>query len=172
MMERYKTGIQDFGVALVAIIAGAGVIHFGDRLLGVKLELFWGISTFSGAWILALFFVPFLAGIVVSFIYGLGGKILAHFSPLIIRIASYYELNTMPATALPEHAAILPIYYWLLVVIVSAEFAAVGGVVGEVLVKKIYGRSPRSLLHKKYAPKSGEGVPAAPVSGHQSNEPN
>ena len=151
MTSDIKGKFQDFGMALVAIIAGAGIIHFGDRLLGVKLELFWGVSTFSPLWVLDLFLVPFIAGIAVSFIYGLGGKILAHFSPLVVRIASYYELNSISPTDLPEGAVLLPIGYWLLVVIMSVEFAAFGGVVGEILMKKIYGRSPKHLLHKKYS---------------------
>ncbi|KAF0190648.1 MAG: hypothetical protein FD165_2550 [Gammaproteobacteria bacterium] len=149
-------------MALVAISAGAVIVYFGDRLLGVKLELFWGVSTFTPLWVLDLFFVPFLAGIVVSCIYGLGGKIVAHFSPLIVRIVSYYELNSIPADALPDYSVLLPMSYWLLVMIVSVEFAAVGGVVGEILIKRVYGRSPKSsLLHKKYAKATDARVSAA-----------
>src|SRR5690606_33282542 len=83
-----KSRSMDAVVATIAVLAGAVIVYAGDRLLGVKLELFYGVSTFTPAWVLALFFVPFVAGIVVSLIYGLGGKILAHFSPLIVRVVS------------------------------------------------------------------------------------
>lgn len=157
-------------MALVAIGVGAAIVYFGDRLLGVELELFRGVSTFTPLWVLDLFFVPFVAGIVVAGIYGLGGKIVAHFAPLVVRIPSYYQLDSLPVTALPDHAVLLPISYWLLVVVVSVEFAAFGGVVGEILVKKVYGRSPRALLHKRYAKD-----PVAPLptgSEQPSNESN
>ena len=78
--------------------------------------------TCSGCWVTALFFVPFVAGIVVSLIYGLGGKILAHFSPLIVLVASYYELHQDPLVA---DGVLLPIGYWLFIVIVAVEFASV-----------------------------------------------
>lgn len=169
MTENFKSRLQDFGMMLVAVMAGAGIIHFGDRLLDVRLELFWGVSTFTPAWVLDLFFVPFVAGMAVSFIYGLGGKIIAHFCPLIVRIPDYYELSSMPASALPENALLLPMGYWILIVIMSVEFAAFGGVVGEILIKKVYGRSPRHLLHKKYAKDKPDSAPVEAMSNNQSN---
>jgi hypothetical protein len=133
----------------VAILAGAAVVLLGDYLLGVNLELFHGIGTFSPIWVLDLFVVPFIAGIVVSMIYGLGGKILAYFSPLIIRIASYIQLNG--AESLPEGVSVLPLGYWTLVIIVAIEFSALGGIVGEIIIKRTYGRtSDKSKLHKKF----------------------
>ncbi len=150
MMNRVlKTRLSDFGVALLAVVVGAGIVYFGDRLLGVRLEYYFGVETFSPVWVLDLFAVPFVAGIVVSLIYGLGGKILAHFSPLIVRIASFYELHhgLMP----PEGTIVLPLSFWLLIAVVSAEFAAFGGVVGEIITKRTYGRTAnKRLLHKKY----------------------
>ncbi len=149
-----KLPINDRLMALfmsaVAIGAGALVIHLGDKLLGIRLELFWGVSTFSPLWIVDLFVVPFIAGIVVSMIYGLGGKLLCYFSPIIVRVASYMEMNAI-APELPEGIMVLPIYYWILVLIVAIEAAAFGGVVGEIIVKRTYGRRPRYMLYKKAA---------------------
>lgn len=150
-----KRRLSDIGMGLIAILAGSVVVYLGDKLLGVTLEFYFGVSTFSPMWVLDLFFVPFIAGIVVSMVYGLGGKILAHFSPLIVRVVSFYDYNyvTMP----PEGMFLLPISYWLLVLIVAAEFAAIGGFVGEVLIKKTYGRTnARYLLHKRYSKEAPE----------------
>ncbi len=144
MNKALKQRLMDMGVATIAVSCGALVIYVGDTLLGVKLELFYGIATFHPLWIVDLFFVPFLGGIVVSLIYGLGGKILAHFSPLIVRVISYYQLHLEGP---PPGSDLLPLGYWLLVVIVAAEFAAIGGVVGEVVVKRTYGREGQ--LHKR-----------------------
>jgi hypothetical protein len=152
-----KHKLTDFGVALIAVLVGAAVIHFGDKLLGVTLEFYFGVSTFSPTWVLDLFFVPFLAGIVVSMVYGLGGKIWAHFSPLIVRIVSFYDYHYV--TAPPEGVLLLPIYYWLLVVVVAVEFAAIGGFVGEIIIKKTYGRTrEKHLLHKRYRKEAPEPV--------------
>lgn len=148
MSPRLKNRLIDLGMAVVAVVAGAVVIYIGDMLLGVKLEYFFGVATFSPLWVLDLFFVPFVAGVLVSYIYGLGGKILAHLPPLLIRIPSYYMLSN--GAAVPPGVEVLPMGYWILVVVISAEFAAFGGVVGEIIVKRTYGRSPKELLHKKY----------------------
>lgn len=133
-------------MAVVAITAGALVIYAGDRLLGIRLELFWGVATFSPTWSVDLFVVPFIAGMVVSMIYGLGGKLLCYFSPIIVRGISYIEMVNYGE--LPEGVALLPLGYWVLVLIVAVEAAAFGGVFGEVLIKKVYGRRPKHLLYK------------------------
>lgn len=165
MNTAVKNKLANFGVALIAILIGAVVIHFGDKLLGVKLEFYFGVSTFSPAWVLDLFFVPFLAGIVVSMVYGLGGKIWAHFSPLIVRIISFYDYNYV--TTPPEGVFLLPIPYWLLVIVVAAEFAAIGGFVGEIIIKRTYGRTKeKHLLHKRYRKEAPESVtPDQPSDG-------
>lgn len=145
----FKGKLADFAVGMLAILAGSVVVYFGDKLLGVTLEFYFGVATFSPVWVLDLFFVPFVAGIVVSLIYGFGGKILAHLSPLIVRVWSFYEYNYVSTP--PEGMFLLPMSYWLLVLVLSVEFAAIGGVIGEILVKKTYGRTKdKSLLHKKY----------------------
>jgi len=130
----------------LAIVAGAGVNYFGDRLLGIRLELFWGVSTFSPLWILDLFAVPFIAGIVVSMVYGLGGKILCYFAPLLLRGFSYFDL--IYGGGPPDGATVLPFAYWVLVLIVAVEAAAFGGVAGEIFIKKTYGRRPRHMVYK------------------------
>jgi len=142
-----KFSILDITWGLFAIGAGALVVYLGDQLLGVKLEIFSGFNTYNIFWVLDLILVPFIAGLLVSFIYGLGGKILAHFSPLVIRVIEYYSLDQ---SSLHDGIAVLPLGFWILVVIVTVEAAAAGGFVGEVVVKRTYGRSPRYLIHKKY----------------------
>lgn len=148
MNAKLKNRLFDVGMGTVAVLVGAGIVYLGDKLTGVTLEIFYGVGTFTPLWVINLFLVPFIAGIVVSLIYGLGGKMLAHLSPVIIRVISYIELHG--AVHLPDGGILLPIAYWLLVVVVAAEFAAFGGVVGEILVKKTYGRTAKHLLHKKY----------------------
>lgn len=133
-------------MVVVAIGAGALVNYIGDRLLGVRLELFWGVSTFSVWWVLDLFLVPFIAGMTVSLIYGLGGKILCYFAPIVTRVISYVQMHNYQD--LPDGVFVLPIYYWVMVLIVAIEAAAFGGVIGEVLIKRTYGRRPRHLVYK------------------------
>ena len=130
-----------------AIGVGALVNYAGDRLLGVRLELFWGVSTFSLIWAADLFIVPFFAGLSVSMIYGLGGKLLCYFSPIIVRGISYIQMSYY--TEMPEGVVVLPFFYWILILIVAIEAAAIGGVFGEILVKKTYGRRPKHLLYKR-----------------------
>lgn len=143
--QRVKSRLLDYCVGIVAVAAGAVVVYFGGKLLGVRLEFYYGPATYSPQWVLTLFFIPFLAGIVVSLIYGLGGKILAHAPALIVHAVGYYQVY---GTTPPPGADILPIGYWIFVVILCVEFATVGGVIGEVMVKRTYGRTDRRNLHK------------------------
>jgi hypothetical protein len=113
---------------LVALIIGTAMLHFGDRLLGVRIELFSGLSTFSFAWILDVFFVPFLVGLTVSWIYGLGGKWLCYFPPIIVRCLSYAEIYYVSGT--PHGSNLNPLGWWTLYVVLSVESAVIGGVYG------------------------------------------
>ncbi len=131
----------------LAIGAGVLVNYAGDKLLGIRLELFWGVGTFSPIWVLDLFLVPFIAGAAVSLVYGLGGKLLCYFVPIIVRGISYIQM--MNYEGLPEGVTLLPFWYWILVLIVAIEAAAFGGAFGEIMVKKTYGRRPKHLLHKQ-----------------------
>jgi hypothetical protein len=136
MNQRYLRG-------LVAMLIGMSVNHFGDRLLGVKIELFSGLSTFSFAWMLDVFFVPFLAGLAVAWIFGMGGKWLCYFPPLIVRSLSYAEILYVSGT--PHGSTLNPMGWWGLYVILAMESAGIGGIVGEVLIKNVYGRSRKVL---------------------------
>lgn len=131
----------------LAILAGAAVNLIGDRLLGVRLEYFFGVYTFSPLWIVDLTVVPLISGLVVSLIYGLGGKLLCYFAPLVARVWSYFEVIYF--ADLPAGYSILPFYYWVMLVLVAVEVAAIGGVAGEILVKKTYGRRPHHLIYKE-----------------------
>lgn len=136
MKQRYLTG-------LVALLIGMALNHFGDRLLGVKMELFSGLSTFSFAWALDVFFVPFLVGLVVSWIFGMGGKWLCYFPPLIVRSLSYAEILYVSGT--PHGSILNPLGWWGLFVILAMESAGIGGIIGEVMIKKVYGRSNKNI---------------------------
>jgi hypothetical protein len=132
MKQRYQLGIA-------ATLIGMALNHLGDRLLGVKIELFSGLSTFSFAWMLDVFFVPFVVGLVVAWIFGMGGKWLCYFPPLIVRSLSYAEILYVSGT--PHGSSLNPMGWWGLYVILAMESAGIGGIVGEVMIKNVYGRS-------------------------------
>lgn len=136
---------KDFIVALVAIMAGAAVIHFINGFLGVRIEHWYGVATFNVEYILALIFVPFIAGMLVTAVYGLGGKILAHFSPLIILGMNYIQSYNAPF--LPNGADLFPPEYMVLPIILAMEFCALGGFAAESMIKKIYGRNPQPKVN-------------------------
>ena len=143
MNQRYLRG-------LVAMLIGMSLNHFGDRLLGVKIELFSGLSTFSFAWMLDVFFVPFLAGLAVAWIFGMGGKWLCYFPPLIVRSLSYAEILYVSGT--PHGSTLNPIGWWGLYVILAMESAGIGGIFGEVMIKNVYGRSKKGMLEEAEQP--------------------
>lgn len=132
MTQRYLTG-------LFALMTGVILNYFGDRLLGVRMELFSGLSTFSFAWGLDVFFLPFLVGLVVSWIFGMGGKWLCYFPPLIVRCFSYAQI--LYVTGVPQGSILNPMGWWGLYVILAMESAAIGGIIGEVMIKRVYGRT-------------------------------
>lgn len=134
-------------VGSTAFLAGFIVNYLGDRILGVHLELFYGLHTFSFLWILDLFFVPFLAGLVVGIIYGKGGKLLCYFPPLFVRAYNYYLFTDL--SRIPEGASLIPLGWWGFFVIVAMEAAAIGGIMGEIVIKKHYGRRPRNQVFKE-----------------------
>ena len=136
MKPRYKLG-------MVALLAGMILNYLGDRLLGVRIELFSGLSTFSFAWILDVFFVPFLVGLLVSRIFGMGGKWLCYFPPLIVRSLNYAEILYVSGT--PHGSNLNPMGWWGLYVILAMESAAIGGILGEVMKKNIYGRTNKVI---------------------------
>jgi hypothetical protein len=126
---------------ILAIMVGCLVNYVGDKLLGVRIELFWGLQTFNFLWFLQLFILPILVGMSVSFIVGLGGKWLCYFPPLIVRFIAYYE--TQYIIGVPEGASLMPMAWWGFFVILAIECAVIGGVAGEILIKRIYGRTSK-----------------------------
>jgi len=136
MNQRYLKG-------LVALLIGMSLNHFGDRLLGVKIELFSGLSTFSFAWMLDVFFVPFLVGLAVAWIFGWGAKWLCYFPPLIVRCLSYAEILYVSGT--PHGSNLNPLGWWGFYVILAMESAGIGGILGELMIKNVYGRSIKAV---------------------------
>ncbi len=140
------TGARFFS-GVVAVIMGCALNYFGDRLLGVKIELFRGILDFNGLWVMDMLVLPFFVGVLVAVIFGLGGKWLCYFPPLIVKSISY--LDSVYLSGIPEDASLIPFGMWALFVTVVMTSAAFGGVMGEIMVKGTYGRSPRDLLYKQ-----------------------
>lgn len=131
-----------------ALAVGIIINYFGDRILGVRLELYWGVTTYTPAWVADLFLVPTVAGVFVSIIYGFGGKYIAMAGPLLLQ-SVYYWQSLYGSVPVADDVHVLPWVYWVLLVVVAMEFAGIGGFIGEVLIKKTFGRTPRHLLYKK-----------------------
>jgi len=121
---------------MVAFFAGALFFDLGHQLLGVRVELYWGIAGYDLAWVAAMFVLPFGTGVIVGLVYGWGGKWLAHFPPLVVLALSYYSTMT---TGAPDGARLIPLMWWGFFAILNMEFCAFGGVIGEVLLKHWYG---------------------------------
>ena len=75
----------------LAIMVGCLVEYMGNKLLGVRIEVYYGLETFNFVWFLQLFILPLIVGIVVYYILGFGGKLLAHFTPLIFLTLQYFS---------------------------------------------------------------------------------
>lgn len=130
----------------VAVAVGVIINALGNHWTGVHLEFFGGIRSFDYDWAITLFLVPFIAGIPVALLYGFGGKLLAMLPPLILGGYNYLQVY-FGYVPVPEGYILLPFIYWVLVVVVAMELCAVGGLVGEVVVKRTYGRSPKNQEH-------------------------
>lgn len=141
--------------AMAALLVGCALNHFGDRLLGVQIELFRGLDTFSFPWIVDMFALPFVVGLVVAAIFGMGGKWLCYFPPLIVRAINYFIIAH--SAAVPEGASLLPLGWWGFFVILVMEAAAFGGIIGEVVMKGTYGRSAPEKVYKQHPAAEGEG---------------
>jgi hypothetical protein len=129
-----------YALGSAALMIGSAVNYFGDRLLGVKIELYRGlIDKFSPASMADVFLVPFAVGLLVAWIFGQGGKWLCYFPPIIVRALSY--LSIYAGGIVPEGTRLIPIGWWGFFVILAVEASAIGGVLGEVMVKRTYGRS-------------------------------
>jgi hypothetical protein len=138
------------GVA--AVLLATVFNHVCDRILGIRIEAFTGgVGYFSPLWVLDLFLVPFVAGVIVSLIYGFGGKWLSWIPSFVVRAISYfgiaYHLNPIA-----PGSSLMPLGWWGFFVILAMEAAAAGGVVGEVVIKRTYGRStPKKAVEQAEA---------------------
>ena len=132
----------------VALILGCMLNYFGDLLLGAQVELYRGIEGFNPLWAVDVFVLPFFVGLLVAAILGNGGKWLSYFPPLIVRSISYCEFY-YHIIAVPPNASLAPIGWWGFFVILAVESSAFGGIMGEIMMKGTYGRSPRDKIYKK-----------------------
>lgn len=142
MKKQTKRNISGF----LALVAGCLVNYAGDRLVGVDIELWWGLNTFSPMWMVDVFIVPLVAGVVVAMIFGIGGKWLCYFPPLIVRCINYWSF--VYYKEVPAGAELMIIPYWIMFVILAVEAAAFGGVIGEIIIKRTYGRLPRDVVYR------------------------
>ncbi len=132
---------------MLALFLGFTINFFGDRLLGVHIEIFHGLSTFSFLWFLDVFVLPLFVGFCVAIVFGLGGKWLCYFPPFIVRMLSYYLFSSgFWQVHHGEH--LMPMGWWGFFVILAIESSAIGGIIGEVYVKSTYGRRPKSMVYK------------------------
>lgn len=144
-----KSNSRRLSRGAAAVLLGLAFNHFADRILGVQIEAFsGGIGYFSPSWVLDLFLVPFITGVLVSLVYGFGGKWLAYLPSLIVRSFSYFAISSHLIGMAPG-STLMPFGWWGFYLILAVEAAAVGGVIGEVVIKRTYGRS---APHKAAAP--------------------
>jgi hypothetical protein len=136
-----KKNHSTLAMAILAIIFGCVANYLGDRIIGVRIELFWGLETFNFAWFIQIFILPVLVGFIVAWFFGLGGKWLAFIPPLIVRAIAYFE--TVEILGIPQGAELMPLGWWGFFVILAMETAGIGGIIGEVLFKRTYGRSTK-----------------------------
>jgi len=139
----------------VAVFVSSFVLHLGHGLLDVHIELYRGIAQYNFAFVVSMFLLPVFAGIIVGLIYGWGGKWVAHFPPLFVLGLDYYL--TAQAGA-PSGAQLIPIMWWGFFVILNMEFCALGGVIGELLLKYKYGSLDMPGT-ADYAPADAERLP-------------
>ena len=135
---------------------GTALIYFGDWLLGVRIELFSGLSAFNLAWALDIFFVPFMMGMVVACIYGREAHHsckafrfsqgismiiwVSYLPPLIVRSISYAEIYYV--SGVPEGSSLMPLGLWACFVVMTMTSAGIGQIVAEVIIKS------RGKMHK------------------------
>jgi len=134
-----------YALGSAALMIGSAVNYFGDRLIGVRIELWHGFSGLTSAllWV-DVFVVPFIAGLVVAWVFGQGGKWLCYFPPLIVRCIGYAQLKYLGD--IPPGNLLIPMGWWGFFVILAIEGAAFGGILGEVFLKRIYTRSSAAKL--------------------------
>ena len=132
----------------VALLLGCLLNYLGDMALGAQIELYRGIQGFGPLWAVDVFVLPFFVGLLVAAIFGMGGKWLSYIPPLIIRSLSYYQF-LYHINSMPQGATLAPIGWWGFFVILAVEASAFGGIMGEIMMKGTYGRSPRHRIYKE-----------------------
>lgn len=142
MNLNYKRGI-------IAVMAGMLLNFFGDWITGVNIETFKGISTFTFPWMLDIFLVPFLTGLVVAKIYrGREGKYLACLPPLFVRCLTYLYMFTYIYNDGTDFNYHLNLYYWGPCVILVVEASNFGAIIGEVLAGAYRAREIQTAASK------------------------
>jgi len=137
MNSRYVKGF-------IAVLVGMALNFLGDKALGVNIEIFTGISTFTFAWMIDIFLVPFVVGLAVSWIFGLGGKWLACLPPLFVRCINFVYMTNFENPSIDADMFFqIPLAYWGPSLILVVEAANFGGIIGEIL-KGVY-RRPRKV---------------------------
>jgi hypothetical protein len=142
--DRFITGT-------LAIMIGCVVNYAGDRLLGVRLELVPvrdPLAIFNVLWAIQIFILPVIVGWATASVFGLGGKWLCYFPPAIVRTIAYVQSFYM--VELPSGMSLMPFGWWIFFVILAVECSAIGGVFGEAMIKRIYGRTSPEEAEKMY----------------------
>lgn len=117
--------------AIIAMVVGGLVYQGLMSATGVHIEWFSGMKTFNGMWLIAMSLVPVAAGVVIGVIYGFGGKYLAHFPPALVMLWTYQHTYYVPADT-----HLLPWGMWVMFLILQMEFCAIGGFIGELIIRK------------------------------------
>lgn len=145
--SRWRAGV-------IAVAAGMGVNFLGDWLLGVRIDIFRGMATFTPAWMVDVFLVNFFVGLVVARFFGRHAKWLAIVPPLIVRCLSYGYLYFVENHS-GDFFLQLQLHYWGPTVILAVECANAGGILGEVLMR---------VYHRKGNPEAKRVAGAVPAS--------
>jgi hypothetical protein len=145
--------------AIAAIIAGMTVNFLGDWILGTRIEVFRGLNTFTPAWMLDVFLVNFIVGLVVARIFGKHAKWLAIVPPLLVRSLSYAYLYFVENRH-GDFFLQLHLHYWGPTLILAVECANIGGILGEVLMG-VYSRKPGNAPAESVASGADPAQPAS-----------
>jgi hypothetical protein len=170
-LEESNLGNSRMRAAVLAVGAGMGTNFLGDWVLGVRLEIFQGMATFTPRWMLDVFLVNFVVGLVVARFYGRHAKWLAIVPPFLVRCISYAYLYFVE-NPVGDFFFQLHLHYWGPTVILAVECANIGGILGEVLMG-VYSRKGRSAGegnagHLSVLPESENG--ASPENGVRAQE--
>lgn len=143
MQPTYQRGI-------IAVGAGMAFNFLGDWVTGANIETFRGIATFTLPWMLDVFVVPFLSGLIVAKIYrARGAKYLACLPPLLVRCLTYSYMYFFTFHDGKDFFFHLNLYYWGPAVILVVEAANFGAILGEVLTRAYHPKAPQPALQSE-----------------------